>query len=207
MTSFRYYISEKLKKAFSLGIFLLLIWLVNYGLWLTDVIFVLIFIIAVVLIKLVIIPLRGFQVRNEFSKPISVVLVFTFLLLAASLYDFIVIPNLWVEKYGLSTEGVVIDLRTNGFRRIRHVATYEFNLNGLSITKSQSISFSMYRKLESSPAAEIKYLSANPAISYVRDLEHLKKNTFITLALGFGMMILLYGYKPENRFSETPNVA
>jgi hypothetical protein len=206
MRSFRYHIAEKLKKAFYLGIFLLLIGLVNYGLWLTEVIFVLVSIISLVLIKLVAISLRGFQVRNEFSKPISAVVVFTFFFLAASLYDFIVIPNLWVEKYGLSTEGVVIGLRTNGFRRIRRVATYEFNVDGLPVAKSQSISYSMYEKLESSPVVEIKYLSDNPNISYLRDLEQLKLNTFITLVLGFGMLILLYSYEAENRFSHTDDV-
>jgi hypothetical protein len=207
MTSFRYYIAEKLKKSFYLGFFLLLIGLINYSLWLTGVIFVLIFIIFLVLIKLVVIPLRGFQVRNEFSKPIFVIVLFTFFFLSASFFDFIVIPNLWTEKFGPSTEGVVVDLRAKHFHRINYIATYEFNINGLLVAKTQSISFSMYEKLKSSPVAEIRYLSENPDISYLRDLEYLKMNTFIALALGIGMIFLLYSYKLENSFSNTSDVS
>jgi hypothetical protein len=208
MTTFKYYIADKLKKSFYLGVFLLLIWLVNYGLWTTEIIFVLIFIVSLVLIKLVMIPLRGFQVRNEFSKPIFTIIIFTFFFLAASLFDFIVIPNLWVEKFGLSTEGVVTDLRTTkSIRRSRYIATYEFNVNSLLITESQSVSFSLYEKLKSSPVAEIKYLSENPDISYLRDLDYLKMNTFIALVLGFGMMFLLYRDNIENAFSNTSSVS
>ena len=206
MTSFRYYIAEKLRMSFYLGVFLLLIWILNYGLWLTEVTFVLIFIISLVLIKLVAIPLRAFRVKNEFSKPIFVVVIFAVFLLTASIFDFIVIPNLWVEKFGLSTEGVVIDIQTKGFRRSRHIATYEFNVNGLRFTKSQRISFSMYEKLKSSPSAQVKYLSHNPDISYLRDTEKLKINTFLTLLLGFGMMFLLYRDNLANAFSNTSRV-
>jgi hypothetical protein len=160
-----------------------------------------------VLIKFVALSIRGFQARNEFSKPLVAVITFTFFFLAASLFDFIVIPNLWVEKFGLSTEGIVTDLRTTTSHRTRwHIASYEFHVNGLSITKSQNVSFSMYEQLESSPAVEIKYLSENPDISYLRDSEHLKTNTFITLVLSFGLLILLYSYKSKNSVSNADNV-
>ena len=208
MSSFKYYIADKLKKAFYLGVFLLLIALINYGLWKTEAFFVLIFIVSLLLIKLVVIPLRGFQVRNEFSKPIFTIIIFTFFFLAASLFDFIVIPNLWVEKFGISTEGIVTDLRTTtNFRRNRHIATYEFNVNGLPIIKSQNVSFYMHEKLKSSPVANVKYLSENPDIAYLRDSDYLKMNTFIALVLGFGMMFLLYRDNIENAFGNTSSVS
>ncbi len=204
MSSFKYYIADKLKKSFYLGIFLLLIALINYGLWTTGAFIVLIFIVTFLLIKLVLISLRGFQVRNEFSKPILTIGIFTFFFLAASFFDFIVIPNLWVEKFGFSADGVVTDLRTTtNFRRNRQIATYEFSVNGLTIIKSQSVSFSTYEKLKSSPVAEVKYLSENPNISYLRDEDYLKMNTGITLVLGFGMIFLLYRDNIENVFSST----
>ncbi len=204
MSSFKYYIADKLKKSFYLGIFLLLIALINYGLWTTGAFIVLIFIVTFLLIKLVLISLRGFQVRNEFSKPILTIGIFTFFFLAASFFDFIVIPNLWVEKFGFSADGVVTDLRTTtNFRRNRQIATYEFSVNGLTIIKSQSVSFSTYEKLKSSPVTEVKYLSENPNISYLRDEDYLKMNTGITLVLGFGMIFLLYRDNIENVFSST----
>lgn len=207
MTSFRYYIADKLKRSFYLGIFLLLIGFVNYGVWLAKELFVLVFIVALVLIKFVALSIRGFQARNEFSKPLVAVITITFFFLAASLFDFIVIPNLWVEKFGLSAEGIVTDLRTTtSHRKWWHIASYEFHVNGLSITKSQNVSFSMYEQLESSPAVEIKYLSENPERAYLRDPEHLKTNTFITLVLSFGLLLILYSYKSKNSFSNTDNV-
>jgi len=204
MTSFKYYVADKLKKSFYLGVFLLFIAFINYGLWAAGVFIVLIFIVTFLPIKLVVVSLRGFQVRSEFSKPIFAIGIFTFFFLAASFFDFIVIPNLWVEKFGLSAHGIVTDLRTTtNFRRNRHIATYEFNVNGSPVTKSQSVSFSMYEKLKSSPVAEVKYLSENPSMSYLRDEDYLKMNTGITLVLGFGMIFLLYRDNIENAFSGT----
>ena len=66
MTSFKYYIAEKLKKAFWLGLFVLAIWIINYGLWLAGETFVLFFIMLLIFVKLVSIPLYFFQARSKF---------------------------------------------------------------------------------------------------------------------------------------------
>ena len=206
MTSFKYYIADKLKKTFYLGVFLLFIGFVNYGIWVTDVFYILIFMAFLFLAKLIMIPLRGFKIKKEFDKPLYPIVIFTFLFLTASFFDIIVIPKLWVEKFGLSTEGVVVDLRATHFRRRSYVATYEFDKDSLRFVKTQSISSSMYEQLEIHPKAEIKYLPINPDISYLRDLEYLKMNTFVSLVSGIGIMILLYSYKPAEDFNHTSDV-
>ena len=101
MTSFKYYIADKLKKAFWLGLFVLVIWLINYGLWLAGETFVLFFIILLIFVKLVSISLYFFQVRDKFTKRVSLFIVLALTLFAALLFDFVVVPDLWIDKFGI----------------------------------------------------------------------------------------------------------
>jgi hypothetical protein len=193
--------AEKLKKAFYLGLFVLVIWAINYGLWLTGETFVLFFIIFLILIKLVAIPLRLFQTRNEFKKRASLFVALALILLTALLFDFIVVPDLWVDKFGIPAEGTAIDFRiTQTTHGKRYFITYEFNVNETTHTHSQSVDISLYEKLKLSPSAQIKYLSGDPNISYLRDTEYLKMSTLLNLLMGMGMIFLLYWDKIENVF-------
>ena len=208
MTSFKYYIAEKLKKAFWLGLFVLVIWIINYGLWSAGEVFVLFFIMLLIFIKLVSIPLYFFQARNKFKRRLSLFITLALLLFTALSFDFVVIPDLWVDKFGISTEGTAIDFETHQtMRGKRYFITYEFSTNEIAHTDSQSVDATLYEKVKLSPAVQIKYLSSNPNISYLHDEEYLKMSSWLNLLLGIGIVFLLYLDKIENGFDKIGQVA
>jgi heme/copper-type cytochrome/quinol oxidase subunit 4 len=208
MTSFKYYIAGKLKKAFWLGLFVLAIWIINYGLWSVGETFVLFFIILLIFLKLVTILLYFFQARNKLEKHISLFVVLALVLFTALLFDFVVVPDLWIDKFGISTEGTATDFQMRqNMRGKRYFITYEFNANEATHTDSQSVNVSLYEKLKLSPSAQIKYLSGYPNISYLHDEEYLKMSTWLNLLLGIGIIFLLYLDKIENGFDKIGKVA
>ena len=208
MTSFKYYVIEKLKKAFWLGLFVLVIWIINYGLWSAGEIFVLFFIMFVIFIKLVSIPLYFFQARNKFEKHLSLFVALALLLFTALSFDFVVVPDLWVDKFGISTKGTAIDFETHQtMRGKRYFITYEFSTNQETHAGGQSVDASFYEKVKLSPSVQIKYLSSNPNISYLHDEEYLKMSSWLNLLLGIGTIFLLYLDKIENGFDKIGKVA
>jgi len=208
MTSFKYYAAEKLKKAFWLGLFVLITWIINYVLWLAGETFVLFFVLFLVFVKLVAISLYLFQARNKFEKRVSLFVALALFLFTALLFDFVVVPDLWTDKFGISTEGTAIDFQMHQtMRGKRYFITYEFNANEATYTDSQSVNISLYEKLKLSPSAQIKYLSGYPNISYLHDEEYLKMSTWLNLLLGIGIIFLLYLDKIENGVDEIGKVA
>ncbi len=207
MVSFKYYVAEKLKKAFWLGLFVLTIWLINYGLWSAGETVVLFFMLFLIFVKLVAIPLYFFQARNKFEKRISLFVVLALILLTALVFDFVVVPDLWIDKFGISTEGSAIDFEMRQtMRGNRYFITYEFNVNEATHTDSQSVDVSLYEKIKLSPSVQIKYLSGYPNISYLHDEEYLKMSTWLNLLLGIGVILLLYLDKIENGFDKIGKV-
>ena len=208
MTSFKYYIAEKLKKAFWLGLFVLVMWIINYGVWLAGVTFVLFFIILLIFVKLVSITLYFFQARNKFKKRVSLFVALALLLFTALSFDFVVVPDLWIDKFGISTEGTAIDFRMRQtMRGKRYFVTYEFNVNETTHINSQSVDISLYEKLKLSPSTQIKYLSGYPNTSYLQDTAYLKMSSLLNLFLGVGIIFGLCLDKIENGFDEISNVA
>lgn len=207
MTSFKYYIAEKLRKAFYIGFFVLVIWVINYGLWLAGEAFVLFFIVLLIFVKLVTIPLYFFLARNKFEKRVSLFVALALILFTVLLFDFIVVPDLWVDKFGISTQGTATDFQTTQtMRGKRYFVTYKLNVDKTTHINSQSVDISLYEKLKLSPSVQIKYLSGYPNISYMQDVAYLKMSTWLNLLLGIGMLFLLYLGKIENGFYKISKV-
>jgi hypothetical protein len=206
MASFKYSIVEKLKKALGLAFFVLIIWVINYVFWSAGETFVLFSILFLILVKLIAIPLHFFQAENKLEKRTFLFFALLLTLFTASMFDFVVVPDLWVDKFGVSTEGTAIDFSITHAKGTRYFITYEFNANKAAHTKSQSVSISLYENLKSSPSTQIKYLSGHPDISYLRDVENLKENTLLDLFSSMGVMFLLYFDEIENGFDKIGKV-
>jgi hypothetical protein len=130
------------------------------------------------------------------------------ILFTALSFDFVVVPDLWIDKFGISTEGTAIDLQMRQtMRGKRYFVTYEFNVNETTHINSQSVDISLYEKLKLSPSAQIKYLSGYPNTSYLQDTAYLKMSSFLNLFLGVAIIFVLCLDKIENGFDEISNVA
>jgi hypothetical protein len=192
-------LKERLKKLSYVAVFVILIWLLNSGLWLAGEIFVLIILAFLIPIKLFMIPLRFFQMRHEFGKPVSVFIIYSVgFFLGAFVFDFITIPSLYVDKFGVLTEGAAVNFRTTNGKSTTYFVTYKYNVNDFPFTREQRVGISTYEKLKLSPSTQIKYLPTYPNLSYLPEEDLLKLDTLFTLLLGCGIMFSLYSIDIEN---------
>ena len=184
-------VKDRFKMLLYMAVTFSIAWLINSGLWLLGEIFVLLYITLVVLAKLIVIPLRTFQLRHEFGKnPFVFVLMGVCFLIIAFIYDFSTVPNLWTDNFGVATEGTAIKFTIKS--RNTHFVTYTFNANEYIFSKEQQVDIDTYEKLSSSPFTQIKYLPDYPIISYLIDKKHLKFETLLTSFIGIGIILSLY---------------
>jgi hypothetical protein len=167
-------------------------YLVNEGLWLFDIIVVPIIAIILVPIKLIVMVRAFINDNLDLAKINFVVrwmLIISFLFLFF-VYDFIALPHLMAYRFGVRTQGTAIGLQIKS--KGTHFVTYKYVTDGGRVfSAEQEVMSETYESLKPDSAVEVYYLDLYPDISFLVDLARLKIDTWFALALGCYMMFVV----------------
>src|SRR5688500_2848194 len=117
--------------------------LINIGLWTLDTIVILLFGIFLAISKLIFIVFRVVNHKKWKSRRFSFSLSFIFIVIVSFVFDFQIIRDLWIYRFGAEIQGHVIKfVKTRGVSVV-----YDFSVNDASFQGIQAVSNSYYEGL------------------------------------------------------------
>jgi hypothetical protein len=191
---------DRLKSLPFLAVLFLIVFFVNMGIWTFDKYIVMYMFAAFVSLKFFAIALRCLQLWIRDGKKFVLLLLFSFILLSAFIFDFEIIPNLLAYGSGIETQGSVVESFVTDIKK-SHFIVYEFSVDNEIFKKQQLVSASFFQTVQPGSIVSINYLRQNPKVSFLTDLNRLKFGTAGTLFLGFGIFASLYTNEIEDKIN------
>ncbi len=191
---------DRLKSLPFLVVLFLIVFFINKGIWIFDKSIVMYIFVALVPLKFFVIILRCLQLWIRDNKKFVLLLLYSFILLSAFIFDFEIIPKLLAYGSGIETQGNVVELFVTDIKK-SHFIVYEFSVDNKVFKKQQLVSASFFQTVHSGSEVSINYLQQNPKVSFLTDLNRLKFGTAGTLFLGIGMLASLYTNEIEDKIN------
>ncbi len=182
------------------AVLFLIVFLINKSIWALDKSIVLYIFAALVPLKFFVITLRSLQLWIRDGKKFALLLLFSFILLSAFIFDFEIIPKLLAYGSGIETQGSVVESFVTDIKK-SHFIVYEFSVDNETFKKQQLVSVSFFQTVQPGSIVSINYLRQNPKVSFLTDLNSLKFGTAGAFFLGFGMLASLYINEIEDKIN------
>ena len=169
--------------------------LINLGLWMLDTHAILSFVIILVALKLISIVFRLVNYETWKSRRLSFLLFFIFILIVSFVFDFQMIRDLWIYRFGAEAQGYVIKfIKTRGV-----LIVYDFSVDGAPFQGIQEVSPSLYEGLSLGSQVKVKYYQNNPNFSYLVDLPQQKMLTGFTIWIGFCAIAAMFANEIQEK--------
>ena len=187
---------ERLKLLpFFIVLYAIVHWL-NSGLWGLDTVVIWSVIVLLIPIKLLFIIFGLVQLWRTEKKKMFFLIFLPILFVFAYMFDIQTVPFLRVYRQGIETKGTVIELiKTNKSRFV----VYEYSVGNVVFQKQQDASIPYYESLATGTMVTVKYDPSNPRTAFLIDVQELKHQTWFTLFMGFGVILILYVGKIQEK--------
>ena len=135
---------DRLKSLPFLAVLFLIVFFINKSIWALDKSIVLYIFVALVPLKFFVITFRSLQLWIRDGKKFVLLLLFSFILLSAFIFDFEIIPELFAYGSGIETQGSVVESFVTDIKK-SHFIVYKFSVDNETFKKQQLVSASFFQ--------------------------------------------------------------